>query len=100
MDKPIPNWIWQNLEKSDRKSSKMPGDPQDYDWVETQPKPCEHCGDSVVDRRESQRIVFHPKLHWRRKCDTCKKYWHWEEGEYSIIPQRANYYHVSRLKDK
>ena len=46
------------------------------------PRPCEDCGDDVVDRRTIMRYHNWPCSHWRIKCENCKLYRNPATGEF------------------
>lgn len=71
--------------------------PDDYKIVGIKPqtKPCEDCGNTVVDRRTSTRLSHYPSTHWRTICDNCKCYLNPNTGKFDIKGKEANLVFIS-----
>jgi len=49
-----------------------------------EPKPCDDCGMTVIDRRIEYRQRINPELHWAQKCENCNLLKHPETGVFEV----------------
>lgn len=86
MDKPIPEHIKKNLIPNKFVNTKFhnEGDPVYYDWVQTEPAPCDDCDRTVINRTVTYAYYDWPKPHWRVRCRFCGKFKHLKTGEFCV----------------
>ena len=76
--------------------------PEDYKIVgiKAEPKPCDDCDRTVVNRHTSSRISIRPVKHWRTICDNCKCYHNPKNGKFDIPLRAANSFFREYLNSK
>lgn len=63
--------------------------------VKVQPRACEDCGETVIDRRLNIRVVAFPERHWRRSCTHCRKTYNPETKQYDLSNVAVQNFFVS-----
>ena len=72
--------------------AKMPRSPKAIKKLEYDPKPCEDCGQTVVDRRIRISIAQNNQTvpHQKRQCQVCKLYKNPTTGKFDCTFQDIN----------
>jgi len=52
--------------------------------VKVQPRSCDDCGQTVVNRQVNARIVSFPERHWRKSCSHCRKTYNPETQQFDL----------------